>query len=171
MEKTITTPVVKGLLISLVLIVIGLGIYFGGLMQNKSVGFLQYIVLIGGVIWGCIIYANQMEHNVTYGNVFAHGFKITAVITVIMIVYTVLALTFLFPEMKDIALQQARENMEKSGNITDEQIDKALGLTSKFFTTFAIAGILVGFLVIGLISSLIGAAVAKKNPQNPFQQA
>ena len=171
MENKITTPVVKGLIISLVLIVIGLGIYFGGLMQNKSVGFLQYIVLIGGVIWGCIIYANQMEHNVTYGNVFAHGFKITAVITVIMIIYTVLALSFLFPEMKDIALQQARENMEKSGNITDEQVDKALGLTSKFFTTFAIAGILVGFLVIGLVSSLIGAAVAKKNPQNPFQQA
>jgi hypothetical protein len=169
MEKTVTTPVVKGLIISLVLIVFGLAIHFAGQSTNQGLGSLQYLVLVGGVIWACISYAKQMDQNVTFGNVFAHGFKTTSVITVIMIIYTVIALKFLFPEMMDLALDKTREELAKS-NMSDEQTEQTVEMTTKFFLPFAIGGILIAFLFIGTIASLIGAAVAKKNPQGPFQQ-
>jgi hypothetical protein len=110
-----------------------------------------------------------MDQNVTFGNVFAHGFKTTSVITVIMIIYTVIALKFLFPEMMDLALDKTREELAKS-NMSDEQTEQTVEMTTKFFLPFAIGGILIAFLFIGTIASLIGAAVAKKNPQGPFQQ-
>ncbi len=113
METNVTTPVVKGVIISLILIVFGIALYFGGQVGNQGLSSLQYIIIVGGIIWGCISYANQMNNNVTCGNVFAHGFKITAVVTVIIIIYTVIALKFLFPDMVNIILDKAREAMEQ----------------------------------------------------------
>jgi hypothetical protein len=42
-------------------------------------------------------------------------------------------------------------------------------MLKKFFIPFVTAGLIVGFLIFGCICSLIGAAVAKKNPNyNPL---
>jgi NADH:ubiquinone oxidoreductase subunit 6 (subunit J) len=169
MEQKITTPVVKGVVISLILIVFSLTLYFVGQSTNQGLSSVQYVIMIGGIIWGCINYSNQLNHNVTFGNVFAHGFKITAVITVITIIYTVIALKVLFPDMVSLILDKARQSMAEK-NMSDEQTENALSMTRKFLVPFAIAGILVMFMIVGCISSLIGAAVAKKNPQSPFTQ-
>lgn len=169
MENKITTPVVKGLLLSMILIVFGLALHFTGNSMNKSLGSIQYVIIVGGIIWACIVYANQMENNVTFGNVFAHGFKMTAVVAVITVVYTVLSFKVFFPEMIEIALEETTKQLEKN-NMPQEQMDTTIEMTRKFFIPFAIAGVLVGTMFIGAISSLIGAAVAKKNPKDPFTQ-
>ncbi len=168
-ETKVTTPVTKGVIISLILIVFGIALYFAGQSTNQGLGSLQYIILVGGIIWGCINYANQMHNNVTFGNVFAHGFKITAVITAIIILYTIIALKFLFPDMVNMILDKTRESLAEK-NMSDEQTESALSMTKKFLLPFAIGGILVMFMLVGAISSLIGSAVAKKNPQGPFVQ-
>lgn len=168
-ETKVTTPVTKGVIISLILIVFGIALYFAGESTNQGLGSLQYVILVGGIIWGCINYANQMHNNVTFGNVFAHGFKITAVITVITIIYTIIALKFLFPDMVDMILDKTRETLAEK-NMSDEQSETALSMTRKFLIPFAAGGILVMFLIVGAVSSLIGAAVAKKKPQGPFVQ-
>jgi hypothetical protein len=170
METTVTTPPVKGLVISLLIIVFSMVLYFTGQTANQTLGYLQYVILIGGIIWSCITYAKQLNGNVTYGNVFAHGFKTTAVIIVLVTIYTILAIKVLFPDMLNIFIEQAKENMRKQPNVTDEQIDKGIDFMKNNFMTFAIAGIIFIFGIVGLISSLVGAAVAKKNPQDPFSQ-
>lgn len=170
METKPTSPAIKGLLISLVLIVFGLVLYFSGLGKQQNVQFLQYVILGGGIIWACIDYAKKLEGNVTFGNTFAHGFKVTAAITAIIAVYTFIALKFIMPEMLDYTLEQARKGMAENKQMNAEQIDQALEMTKKFFIPFAIAGVIVAFLIFGVIFSLIGAAVAKKNPNyNPLQ--
>lgn len=170
MENKVTTPVVKGIVISLVLIIYGLILMLTGQMMNKSLGYVQYVFFIVGIILSCTTYAKQMKANVTFGNVFSHGFKTTAVIIIIMIVYMFLSFKVLFPDMVDIILRSAREEMEKGGKMSDSDINKAMEFTTKNFITFAVAGAIFMFGIVGAISSLIGAAVAKKNPTNPFQQ-
>ena len=169
METKVTTPVIKGLIISLILIVFGMALYFAKQSTNQGLGSLQYVILIGGIIWGCINFSNQMNHNVTFGNIFAHGFKITAVVTVIMIIYSVLALKLLFPDMTDMILDKTREELAKK-NMSDDQAETAMTMTKKFMLPFMIGGLLVMFMIVGAVASLIGAAVAKKNPQGPFVQ-
>jgi hypothetical protein len=170
METTVTNPPVKGLVISLLIIVFSMILYFTGQIANQTLSYLQYVILIGGIIWSCMSYARQLNGNVTFGNVFAHGFKTTAVVIVLVTIYTILAIKVLFPEMLNIIIEQAKENMRKQPNVTDEQIDKGVDFMKNNFMTFAIAGIILMFGIVGLISSLIGAAVAKKNPQDPFSQ-
>jgi phosphatidylglycerophosphate synthase len=171
MEQKVTPPWTKGLVISLILIVYSLAIYFAGQAYNKSLSWVQFVILIAGLIVACIGFAKQKNGNVTFGNVFAHGFKTTAAIIVIMVIYTVIAFKLLFPEMMDTIMDQARADMEKQGNVTDEQITQGIEMGRKFFIPFAIGGIVLMFGICGAIASLIGAGVAKKNPNyNPLEQ-
>ncbi len=167
MEKEITTHIVKGVIITLILIVFGLVTYFTGTYMNKAVQYIQYVILFAGIIWSCILYANQLNNNVTFGNIFAHGFKTTAVIMALLCVYTFISLKFLFPEMQDKIFIEARKNMEAQG-AADADIAKGLKMMKDNFMVFAIGGILLMFSIFGAIASLIGAAVAKKKPTDPF---
>jgi hypothetical protein len=169
MEKKITTPAIKGIIISLILIVFSLAIQFLDLSRNKGIGALQFILLIGGIVWSCISYAKQLNGNVTFGNTFAHGFKTTAAVTAITVVYTIVSLKFIMPEAIDIGLEEARKGMEE-GNMSDDQIEQALSMTKKFFVPITAGTLILFFIVCGAIASLIGAAVAKKKPQGPFVQ-
>src|SRR6476469_10039980 len=168
MEKKVTSPVVKGLIISMILIVISLVIYFTNQMGNKSLGWLQYLLFCGGIIWACISYAKEMNANVTFGSVFSHGLKATALVIAIMAVYTLLAAKVIFPDMVDKGIEQARTQMESQGKMSSDNIDTALEFTRKYFVPIAMGGIVLVFGILGCIASLIGAAAAKKNPQTPF---
>jgi hypothetical protein len=169
MEKKVTSPAVKGIIISLILIVFALIIQFLNLSRNRGLASIQFIFFIIGIIWSAVSYAKQMEGNVTYGNAFAHAFKVTAAITAIMVVYTVISIKFISPEQLNMGIEEARANMEAK-NMSEDQIDNAINITKKFAVPFAIAGVLIMFMFVGLIASLIGAAVAKKNPRDPFVQ-
>jgi hypothetical protein len=169
-DKKVMTHVQKGLLVSLILIVIGIAGYFTKLYTQSWFSWASNGILFIAVIWGCISYANQMNGQVTFGNVFAHGFKMSVVIALILIVWVLLAMTVLFPEMKDKTLEMARQRMEDRGNLTDSQIEQGVEFTRKFFIPFAIGGTLLGTLIFGAVASLIGAAVAKKKPVSPMDQ-
>ncbi|NCI46216.1 DUF4199 domain-containing protein [Sediminibacterium soli] len=169
MEQKITPVWMKAVIIALISIIFGLIMFFTGQMQNKALAWIGYLIFFGGIIWSDIQYAKQKNANVTFGNVFAHGFKVAAGCAAIMAVYTIIAFKFIYPEMIDISLDEARKNMEQGGKMTEEQITQALDMTRRFFIPFAIAAILIGSALMGCIASLIGAAVAKKNP-NPLQE-
>jgi hypothetical protein len=171
MEQKVTAPWMKGLIISLILIVFGLVLYFTDQYMNKTLSYIQYVIIVGGLVIACTGFAKQKEGNVTFGNVFAHGFKTTAAIIVIMVIYTIISSKLLFPDMIDKILDQSKLEMEKQGKLTDEQITQSMDMVKKFFIPFAIGGIILMFGIIGAIGSLIGAGVAKKNPNyTPLDQ-
>lgn len=170
MEKKITSPALKGLIISLILIVFSLIIQFLNLTKNKGFSSIQFIILIGGLIWSAVSFSRQMNANVTFGGLFTHAFKVAAAVTAIMVVYAIISIKFISPQTINMALEEARTGMEGK-NMADDQVEAALAFTRKFFIPLTAGGILLSFLIMGVIGSLIGAAVSKKNPgQGPFVQ-
>jgi hypothetical protein len=169
-NKKVMTHVQKGLLVSLILIVLGVVAHFAGVESQGWYRWLPSIILVVAIIWACVFYSAQMNNQVTFGNLFLHGFKMSAVITVILILWTLLSVTLIFPEIKEKAMETARQQMEDTGKLTDAEIDQRLTFTRKFFTIIVIGTILFGTLIVGAIASLIGAAVAKKKPVNPLDQ-
>lgn len=141
-------------------------------MENQALGFIPIVIFIAGIIWGCINYAKQMEGNVTFGNAFGHGFKITATVVVLMTIYTLLLFLVIRPELQEYSLEKAREAMEKqNNNMSESDIDNAVAMTKKLMMPIMIGSIILMYGIGGCIASLIGAAVAKKNPnQTPFNQ-
>ena len=169
MDKQITSHILKGAILGGISILFSIIIYVFNLYTTQWLSFLSYAIFIGGIIYGNILFANQNENNVSFGNIFAHGFKTTAVVIVITVLYTVLSL-FIFPDMVDKIIEISRTAMAKNPQMTDEMIEQGIAMTKKLFLPFAIAGAIFFTGFFGAIGSLIGAAVAKKNPVDPFKQ-
>jgi hypothetical protein len=168
-ENKIMSPQIKGLLISLIIIVLGLAGYFTDLAFTSWYNWIVNLVMLVAIIIACVHFANQKQGYVTFGNVFLHGFKITAVIAIIILVYTLLAFNVLFPDMKEKIFEMQRTKMEESG-MDDDKLEQAMTMMKKYFMLFLILGAIFGNLIFGCIASLIGAAVAKKKKINPLDQ-
>lgn len=170
MENKPTAPWLIALITSLVFIVFNLVLYVTDQLTNKYMGYISSVLLFIVIIWACIHYAKQMNGDVTFGNVFSHGFKITAGIAAIMSVYSLIAYKLIHPEVIDKFVDMTRAEMEKKPEMNSEAIDMATGFTRKFFMPLVLAGSLFGTAIWGAVASLIGAAVAKKNPpKSPFE--
>jgi uncharacterized membrane protein len=166
MQQKITSTTVKGFIIGLIMIAFSLTVSFLDLQSNSIFQWLGYGIFLIGIILAISQYGKQLNYNSKFGDYFAHGFKVSAVVTLLMIVFLIIFMT-VFPEFKDKAMDEARKGMTTK-NLSEEQIEKAIDITRKFFMVFLIGGALLGYLLFGAIASLIGAAITKKDPQ-PFQ--
>ncbi len=159
-----TSTVTKGIVIALLLIVFSLVLFFTNMDVQSPLRWLVYIIYLGGVIFSIVQYGKQIDHNATFGNYFAHGFKVSATVTVLMVIYIVV-FSMLFPEMKEKAIDEARKAVNARENMSDDQRAQAVEMTKKLFMVFMVGGTLIYNLIIGVIGALIGAAVTKKNPR------
>ncbi len=168
MDDQITKPAIKGLIISLALIIFSVIILILKQEANRALSIIPLAILFGGVVWACLSYAKQMKGNVTFGNIFSHGFKTTALIAGVMSFWVFISLTFIFPEAFDRMMDIQREAMEKKG-VDDAQIEKFMEMGKKITLPMAALATVVFYLVVGAIAALLGSSVAKKNPNpTPF---
>ncbi|MEO6683904.1 MAG: DUF4199 domain-containing protein [Ginsengibacter sp.] len=163
MEQPITSTSSKGLTIAMILIVLSLVTYFTGMAGNSALGWLGYAIFVIGIIVSVSIYGKQINYNSSFGNYFTHGFKVSALVTAIMVIFVVVFI-FTFPEVKESALDAAAAEMDKQDTMSDEQKEQAINLTRKFFMVFTIGGTLLGYMFFGTLAALVGAAITKKQP-------
>ena len=168
-ENKIMSPQIKGLLIALIVIILGIAGYFTELGFSSWYNWVVNAIMFAAIIIACVHFANQKHGYVTFGNVFLHGFKITAVIAIIVLVYSLLAFTVLFPDMKEKMFEMQQAQMEKQG-LDDDKLEQGMTMMKKYFMIFLVVGVIFGTLIWGCIASLIGAAVAKKKKFNPIDQ-
>lgn len=171
-ENKVTSSVLAGFFIGLILVVYALITYFTGLYTEGWNQWVGILLLAGGIIFAIINNSKEREHKVTFGNLFAFGFKTVAIITLMMIAYTLL-FNALFPDVKEKFIELARENAQKNpGQATEQQIEQGMEMFSKNYTLFLVIGILFWYLLGGLASSLLGAAFAKKDgSDSPFENS
>jgi hypothetical protein len=170
MENKPTPAWLIALITSLILIVLSLLIYVTDQLTNKYFTYVYNGLILIVIIWACIHYAKQMNGDVTYGNVFAHGFKVTAGIAAIMSIYSFISIKYIHPEIIDKTIEVIRTEMEKNPQLSSEDVDKFTNASRKFFIPGAIGGTLFNNGFVGLIASLLGAAFARKNPVTPFDK-
>ena len=168
-QKKPMTHVTVGLLIAAIIVVFAIATQFLGMAQQRSIGLLQYVLIIGGLIYFVNQYGKAHDYTKSFGNLFSFGFKSTAVYTVIFIIFLVIFF-LIFPDLKEKTFEAARTEMEKNEKFTDEQIDDAMAITKKFFWVGVVGGSMLVLIIVGCIGSLLGAAITKKRPQNPLEQ-
>jgi uncharacterized membrane protein YciS (DUF1049 family) len=170
MQKKPISNIVAGLILGAILIIYSIILNFSGLQANQSLSWLTYLIFIVGVIYFVIAYGKANNDNVTFGNLFAFGFKVSAVVAIIFIVFEIV-FNLVFPEFREKMYEIMRQKFEEQGKLTDDQINTAIEMTKKFFMVGLIAGSALFFSIFGVIAGLIGAAIAKKNPVTFENQA
>jgi hypothetical protein len=163
MEQPVTSTSAKGLAIGLVLVIISLGIYLLNIDINSPVKWFPLLLFIAGILWSINLYGKQIKHNSGFGNYFSHGFKTSAIVTLIMIAFVIISL-FIFPEIKERGIEESRKAMVAQNKLTNEQIESYLATTKKFYAVIAIGFTLFLYMSLGALSSLVGAAITKKEP-------
>jgi hypothetical protein len=137
-----------------------------------TAGWAKYILFIpflAGLILNAMAFSKANDHYVTFGNVFTSGFRATAIITLIMIAWSFISLA-IFPDIVPKGLEVARQELLHRG-FTDDQIDKQMEFTKSHFKLFMIMGGIFGYVIEGVIFSLIAAIFPQKKGDNPFRDA
>ncbi len=167
-KKKVTSSVMMAIVITLVLIVVNLVVYFTDLWREMWAAYSGFFLFFVGIIWVVVVHGKERENNVTFGKLFGFGFKTSAAVACLMILYTLL-FNVLMPEAKERYLEFMREQTLKNPNATEQTADQAVKFVGDNFILFAVIGSIFWFLILGCIASLIGAAVAKKQPRPEFE--
>ncbi|HEY8689476.1 MAG TPA: DUF4199 domain-containing protein [Chitinophagaceae bacterium] len=165
MEKKPITNIIAGFILFLVMVVYTLIINIGKLQDNMMLGWFSYFIIIAGIAIFVVKYGKDMNGNITFGNLFAFGFKTTAVVAIFFIAFMVL-FYLVFPEYKEQMLELGRQKALVNAKGTNpEDIEKGMEIFKRFFWVGLIAGIMLSYAILGAIGSLIGAAITKKDPR------
>ena len=125
MENTVTTHITKGVILALIMIVVSLAAHLLNIDLESWFGWITFAIFLIAIIWSVNIYGKQMNNNVTFGNLFAHGFKVAAVFICIMFVYTLLSVYILFPDSIDKIMQKGIDKAIQEGKMTSDQVEQS----------------------------------------------
>jgi len=163
-----------GLITALILIVFGLVLQVTGISDpanpnataNIVTTLVSLVILTGGIVWVLRTHKADQNGYLTFGRGLAAGMMVALIVGIVTLVWTIINFLLIQPGMIEIMQDAAREQMyERQPNITDEQVDQAMGFMSIMFNPYVLGIIgLVATLVQGLIISLIVSAVVKNNP-------
>ncbi|GAA4753142.1 DUF4199 domain-containing protein [Flavisolibacter ginsenosidimutans] len=168
-EKKPLSHIVAGLLISVAVILFSTVMTVaGGANAGPNGGWISYLIIIFGIVFFVQRYGKTIDYRATFGDYFSYGFK-ASMIVVLMFVVFLTVLSFVMPEIKQKVLEATRLELEKQRNVTDRDIDSVMQMTNKYFWVVMIGTSVFFFCLIGAVGSLIGAAVTKKLPKNPFE--
>jgi uncharacterized membrane protein YphA (DoxX/SURF4 family) len=163
MQNKQLSSIMAGLILFMFTAVYSLVINFGKLQGNQAFAWISYSIIILGIMLFVIRYANDNHGTLSFGNLFAYGFKTTATVAVLFIIF-MLIFYMLFPEYKEQLFEISRQKALINAKAEDkERIEKGMEMFKKFFYVGLIAGITFSYAILGAIGSLIGASVSKKN--------
>ena len=158
-----------GLITGAAMVVLSLILYITNLYMNRTLGYLSFILLIGGMVWGTLEYRKTYLNGfISYGKAFSLCFLIGLFAALLSACYTFIFAQFIYPGFSQEILEKAREGMINSGrSMSEEQIDQAMKYTEMFTTPVMIAvWSVITFAFFSVILSLLTAIFLKKGDKS-----
>ncbi|ATL48164.1 hypothetical protein COR50_13880 [Chitinophaga caeni] len=118
------------------------------------------VITMLGIILSTLQFSKQAEGKASFGALFSNGFRTTAVIIVLFIVFLLICVT-IAPDLKAKILAEAAQ-ADAGSHLSPEAIKEQQEFVSKQFIPFIFSGVLITLLIIGGFASLIGALIARK---------
>lgn len=154
-----------GGIVALVLIIFGLILHIAGISDpanqgtNQALGCVNYIVMIAGVVLAIKFHRDkELGGFISLGRGMGVGTLTGLVMGGISAVWMVIFMQFIAPDMQDAIREAAMENAQPGQEEVTEQ------MVGYFTNPYVLAIItLVGSVVIGFFSGLIGGAIMKKD--------
>jgi hypothetical protein len=128
--------ITAGLIIAGILIVFSILMSFiNGSSSKPGSGWISYLVICAGLVLFIYLYGKSRNNFVGFGDLFSYGFKATAMMTLVFVVFMVI-MAFIMPEFKEKAIEAARAQMEKQGKMSDADIERGMNMVEKYFCLF-----------------------------------
>ena len=131
---------------------------------------LQFGISIGVTYMGIKAYKTGNAGFLTLGEALKTGVAISFIAGIIAVIFNYIFMNYIDPEFIQKTMVFTQEQMVKDNpNMTQEQIDNAMAISSKLMTPIWISGFaMIATLFFGFIISLVIGLIMKKNPPNQF---
>lgn len=170
-----TTPVTTtsvglryGILTALVSILFSFGL---NVMHQESspARYISFVILVAGIVLAMNYFKQQNQGFMGFGQGVGIGTVLSAVVGLMSGIFAYIYMTFVDTDMLARITDKIRTDMEARGGMSDEQIDQAVAMSSKFMNgPFMIGGALLGTVLMGVLLSLVISAFIK-NAQPEFE--
>src|SRR4030095_2135044 len=165
-KSAMSTAFKYAIITALAIFILSIILYITNLYLNQSASYISYLVLLVGLVFAV---KNRRDKDlggyITYGEAFKTGFLFSVITTIIVTVFSFIMMQFIATDMIDNILKTTEQRMIDKG-MTDDQVTMAMNFTRRLMTPgwLALIGV-VFFTLVGLVLSLIVAAVFKKERQ------
>jgi len=176
MEQTnnsnlLRSTMTSGAILGVSLVIYSLILYMTNLMFITALGYVSYLIMIGGIVLAIKNYREQEQGFINYGRAVGVGMLTIAFAAIIVAIFVYLLYTIIDPGLIEKSLEVARNKMAAK-NLSDDQIETAINITKKFMTPgFLVISTILGNAFMGLIFSLVIAAFMKKEKPLLFNEA
>ena len=163
-QTTTTRTALKwGVIIGIISILYSTAIMVSGQIGNQVLGYLVYLIIAVGIYLAINDFKKENQGFISYGQGLGLGVLKCTIVGLISGFFTFAYMKFIDPTITEQMMKKAVEEMEKKG-LPDDQIEKAMEYSKMFMNpgVLFIVG-LIGTVFIGLILSLIIAAILKKD--------
>jgi uncharacterized membrane protein YciS (DUF1049 family) len=161
MKEKITSHIVKGAIISLLLILINLTGQVTKWAYQSWFGWIEIILFLIGILIATLYYGKQMNNQVTFDQLLTHGFKTSSVVICFVFVYSFLSLYVLFPGFVENKMRLDLVQVRLLGK-SDLEIKQYLANVKKII----LAKDLMLNLITGAAGSLLGSLLIKKSAKS-----
>jgi hypothetical protein len=152
-----------GVITSIASFIFGLIVYATGIYLKSGINYLYYVLLAVGIVFAIKERRDKdLGGYISYGQGFNTGLLVSLVTALIGVVTGYIMMNWIAPEMLGEILKVSEQKMIERG-MSEDQIKVGMEMTKRFTTPLWIAvwGF-VGITIIGIIMSLIAAAIFKK---------
>ena len=157
-----------GIILGIVSVLISVAVYAMGMQyeQDWKMGSIGIIAMIAIIFVGIKKYKEFNGGYLTVGQAIKTGIGIALIGGIISVIYSYIFMTIIEPDFMVNTMEKAQEKMmEQNPNLTDEQVEQATAMMSKFSSpAITSAFSLIGSLFFGFIISLISGFILKNDP-------
>ena len=152
------TPLIKGIITGVVLVIVSLSLYYSKLPVESKLHYSIYILYAIGIVWTLISYSRSATFTGKFADLFGQGFKFFIVVAFIMVAFTAI-FSMLHPEFAEDSARYYKEDLAKEGNKTPLEIDEIVAKVKKQYTTSLVSLTIFGYLITGTIITAAGSAL------------
>lgn len=158
MNKKIS-PLIKGLITGIVMIAVGLALYYTNQSTNTGLQNISYLIYAGGIFWTLFGYSRSSEYTGKFGDIFLQGFRCFIIVTLVMITYMGV-FSKMHPEIAEEYSKIYKEELLKTQkDRTPKEIEEVAERAKKGYTTALVYSSIFGYLLLGTVFTAAGAGI------------
>ena len=158
-----------GVILGVALIIYSLILYLTDNVGNNKLGWISFIISIGGLVLAMRDYRTLNGGFMSYGEGLSIGTLTSGVSGLLSSLFSVFYTTVIDTGVMERMVDRTRDQLEESG-LSDDQIDQQIKFVEMFQSpglTFAFG--VIGAVIFGFLLSLIIAAIMRLNKATPFE--
>lgn len=158
-----------GVLLGILSVLLGVVLYVTGNIaeQNWIASAVGFIVIVASIVLGLKAYKTANNGYLVLVDALKIGVGIALIGGIISVIWTILLMNVIEPDMVNQILDVQREQMiEQYPDMSEEQQEQALSMAAKFTSPLMISAFaLIGNLFFGFIISLIAGLIMQKKEE------